>query len=116
MLYYILKFFVSALIIVLISEIAKRHSGFAALVASLPLTSLIAIIWMHVDGAESLHIAALSSQIFWLVIPSLLFFLLLSLLLRHGLVFWWSLGLSVTATVACYFVLLPLLRRVGVQL
>ncbi|MDD5411698.1 MAG: DUF3147 family protein [Methylobacter sp.] len=116
MLYYILKFFVSALIIVLISEIAKRHSGVAALVAALPLTSLLAMIWMHFDGAESLQIAALSSQIFWLVLPSLVLFLLLSLLLKHGLGFWLSLGLSITATITCYLALLPLLRRVGVQL
>lgn len=116
MFYYILKFSVSALIIVLISEIAKRHSGFAALVASLPLTSLLAIVWMHIDGAESLQIATLSNQVFWLVLPSLLLFLLLPLLLRHGLGFWLSLGLSVTTTVTCYLILLPLLRRVGVQL
>jgi hypothetical protein len=116
MLYYILKFSVSALIIVLISEIAKRHSGFAALIASLPLTSLLAIVWMHVDGAESLQIAALSNQVFWLVLPSLLLFLLLPMLLRYGLGFWLSLGLSVISTVTCYLLLLPLLRRVGVQL
>jgi hypothetical protein len=116
MLYYILKFSISALLIVLISEIAKRHSGFAALIASLPLTSLMAIIWMHLDGVESLQIAMLSNQIFWLVLPSLVFFLLLSVLLKHGLVFWLSLGIAVTATVACYLALLPLLRRVGVPL
>jgi len=116
MLYYILKFFVSAFIIVLISEIAKRHSGFAALVASLPLTSLLAIIWMHFDGAESTQIAELSGQIFWLVLPSLLLFLLLPVLLKQGLGFWPSIGLSMTVTITCYFLLLPLLRRVGVHL
>jgi hypothetical protein len=116
MLYYILKFFVSAFIIVLISEIAKRHSNIAALVAALPLTSLLAMIWMHFDGAESLQIALLSKQIFWLVLPSLVLFLLLSALLKHGFGFWLSLGLSVTATITCYFMLIPLLRRVGVQL
>ena len=116
MLYYILKFFISALIIVLISEIAKRHSGFAALIAALPLTSLLAIIWMHFDGAESTQIAELSGQIFWLVLPSLLFFLLFPFLIKQGVSFWLSLGLSSTATIACYFVLLPLLRRLGVQL
>ncbi|WP_333875331.1 DUF3147 family protein [Methylobacter sp.] len=114
MLYYILKFSISALIVVLISEIAKRHSGFAALIASLPLTSLMAIIWMHFDGAESFEIAALSSQVFWLVLPSLMFFLMLSLLLKHGLVFWLSLGMAVIATIVCYLALLPLLRRMGV--
>ncbi|MFA6052048.1 MAG: DUF3147 family protein [Methylobacter sp.] len=116
MLYYILKFFISALAIVLISEIAKRHSGVAALVAALPLTSLLAMIWMHFDGADSLQIAALSSQIFWLVLPSLVLFLSLPLLLKYGLGFWLSLGLSVTATITCYLLLMPLLRRVGVQL
>ena len=116
MLYYILKFIVSAFIVVLISEIAKRHSGFAALVASLPLTSLLAIIWMHFDGAESTQISELSGQIFWLVLPSLLLFLLLPVLLKQGLGFWLSLGLSVTTTITCYMALLPLLRRLGVQL
>ena len=116
MLYYILKIFVSAFVIVVISEIAKRHSGFAALVASLPLTSLLAMIWMHFDGVESAKIAELSGQIFWLVMPSLLLFLLLPLLLKQGLGFWLSLGLSVTTTVTCYMALLPLLRRLGVQL
>jgi hypothetical protein len=116
MFYYILKFFVSALVIVLISEIAKRSTGFAALIASLPLTSLLAIIWLHLDGSDSTQIAGLSGQIFWLVLPSLVFFLVLPLLLKHGLGFWLSLGLSATTTLTCYFVLLPLLRRFGVQL
>ncbi len=116
MLYYVLKFVISALVIVLVSEIAKRSSGFAALVAALPLTSLLAMVWLHLDGVDSTKIAELSSQIFWLVLPSLLLFLLLPLLLKQGLGFWLSLGLSAAATVACYFVLLPLLRRIGVQL
>jgi hypothetical protein len=116
MLYYALKFSVSALIIVLISEIAKRNSGFAALVASLPLTSLLAMIWMHFDGAESTQIAALSGQIFWLVLPSLLFFTLFPVLIKQGLGFWLSLGISAAATITGYLVLLPLLRRLGVLL
>lgn len=116
MLYYALKIFVTAFIIVLVSEIAKRSSGFAALIASLPLTSLLAIIWLHIDGLESTQIAMLSGQIFWLVLPSLVFFLALPLLLKRGLGFWPSLGFSTTATIVCYFALLPLLRRFGVQL
>ena len=61
-------------------------------------------------------IAELSSQIFWLVLPSLLLFLLLPLLLKHGLSFWVSLGLSMAATAGCYIAFLPLLRRMGVNL
>lgn len=114
MLYYALKLVVSALLIVAISEIAKRNTGFAALVASLPLTSLLAIVWLHAENTPPERIAELSSQIFWLVLPSLLLFLLLPLLLRHGLGFWLSLGLSAAATAGGYAALLPLLRRWGV--
>ena len=116
MLYYTIKFCVSALIIVLISEVAKRHSGFAALLAALPLTSLLAMIWMHFDGVESTQIATLTGQIAWLVIPSLLFFILFQALIKQGLGFWLGLSLSLTATTVAYFILLPLLRRLGLQL
>lgn len=114
--YYVLKVIVSALLIVAISEIAKRSTGFAALVASLPLTSLLAFIWLHMEGSHSDEIADLSIQILWLVLPSLLLFLLLPLFLRHGWGFWQSLGISVAATAVCYIALLPLLRRMGANL
>jgi hypothetical protein len=116
MLYYATKVLVSALVIVAIAEIAKRSSGFAALLASLPLTSLLAFVWLHVEGSGASQIAELSSQIFWLVLPSLVLFVLLPVLLRQGFGFWLSLGVSVAATIGCYFALLPLLRRLGVQL
>lgn len=116
MIYYAIKAIVSALVIVAISEIAKRSTGFAALVASLPLTSLLAFIWLRIEGAQPERIAELSSQIFWLIIPSLLFFVLLPLLLKNGVSFWSSLGMSVAATAGAYFVMLPLLRRMGVAL
>lgn len=116
MLYYAVKVAVSALLIVAISEIAKRHSGVAALIAALPLTSLLAFVWLHVEAAPTEQIAQLSGQIFWLVLPSLLLFLLLPILLRYGWGFWPSLGASMAATAGCYLALLPLLRRFGVHL
>ncbi len=84
--------------------------------ASLPLTSLLAFVWLHLDATPAEQIADLSYQIFWLVLPSLVLFLLLPLLLRAGLGFWLSLSLSAAATVGCYFAFLPLLRRFGVNL
>lgn len=116
MLYYIIKIVISALLILAISEIAKRHSGFAALVASLPLTSLLAFIWLHMESIPPGRIADLSMQIFWLVIPSLILFLTLSFLLRQGMNFWASLAISVAATTFSYLAFMPLLRRVGVSL
>jgi len=116
MLYYAFKILVSAVLIAAISEIAKRSSGLAALLAALPLTSLLAFIWLHFEATPNNDIADLSIQIFWLVIPSLLLFLLLSLMLRHGWNFWLSLALSMMATAGFYLTVLPLLRRMGVQL
>jgi len=116
MLYYIVKAVVSGLIIVAVSEIAKRSTAFAALVASLPLTSLLAFVWLRIEGAQAEKIGELSGQIFWLIIPSLLLFPLLPLLLKNGVGFWASLGLSAAATAGAYILLLPLLRRMGVGL
>jgi hypothetical protein len=116
MLYYFGKVVISALVIVAVSEIAKRNSGFAALVASLPLTSLLAIIWLRVEGTQISQIAELSQQIFWLVLPSLVLFLMLPLLLKYGMAFWLSLGLASAATVVCYFLMILLLRRFGVSI
>lgn len=115
MFYYALKVFVSAVVIVSITEISKRSSGVAALIAALPLTSLLAFVWLYMEGGESARIAELSSQIFWLVLPSLVLFLLLPFLIRRGIDFWPSLAISVSVTVACYFFMLPLLRKFGVQ-
>ncbi len=116
MLYYALKVILSALVIVAVSEIAKRSTGFAALVAALPVISLLAFVWMHVDGAPAERIADVSGDIFWLVLPSLLLFLLFPFLIRHGWGFWLALGVSVAATAGCYLALLPLLRKLGVDL
>jgi hypothetical protein len=114
--YYILKIIVSALSVVAISEVAKRSSGFAALIASLPLTSLLSFVWLHFEGAPPAQIARLSGQIFWLVLPSLVLFLLLPVLLKQGLGFWLGLSLSSAATALCYLALLPSLRHMGVEL
>ena len=111
--YYAIKLVVSASLIVLISEIAKRSAGFAALIASLPLTSLLAFVWLGVEGAQPEKIAELSSQIFWLIVPSLVLFPSLSILLRMGVNLWGSLAMASAATVIAYLALLPVLRRFG---
>ena len=110
---YVIKVGVSAMLIVTIAEIAKRSTGFAALVASLPLTSLLAFVWLQLDGTAVTEIATLSRQIFWLVLPSLILFLMLPVLLDRGLNFWHSLGISMLATVGAYFLMLFVLRKFG---
>ena len=109
------KVAVSALAIVAVTEISKRSSFWGAALASLPLTSLLAFAWLHVEGAEPGKIASLSQSIFWLVLPSLVLFLLFPVLLRAGLEFWLSLALSCAATACAYAGMIALLSRLGVR-
>lgn len=112
---YALKIGLSALILVAIAEIAKRSSFWAAALASLPLTSLLALIWLYVDTGDTQKIAALSSGIFWLVLPSLLLFVLLPILLRNGVGFWTSLAMSSAATALAYGGMIRLLALLNIK-
>ena len=98
----LIKIFISALLIAAVSEVARRSSLFGAVLASLPVTSLLAFIWLYRDTGDAGKVAALSADIFWLVLPSLVLFVLLPVLLRHGWNFWLSLTLSCAATALSY--------------
>ncbi len=100
--YLVLKFGLSAAVLVMVSEVAKRSSIWAALVASLPLTSLLAFVWLYTDTQDTQKIATLSGDIFWLVIPSLALFPVLALLLRSGVSFWWAMAGAIAATLLAY--------------
>lgn len=100
--YFIIKILISALLVATISEMAKRSSLVAALIASLPVTSILAFIWLYVDTGDTRQVTDLSRQIVWLVIPSLVFFWTLPLLLECSLNFWLALGLAAVATSVCY--------------
>src|SRR5579864_7144624 len=106
MLYYLVKLVFSALLIVAVSELAKRQPAWAGALASLPLVSLLAIVWLYVDTRSTLQVTELSISIFWLVLPSLLFFVVLPVLLRQGLGFTWSLSLAIVAMLLGYAVML----------
>jgi len=113
--YYAVKILVSAVLIVLISEIAKRSTLLGALIASLPITSLLAFIWLYVDTGDSARVAALSTGVLWLVLPSLAFFVVLPTALRAGWAFWPGLLAAILATMACYGIMVPILRKYGIE-
>ena len=116
MIYYVIKISVTAVLIVAISEIAKRSSFFGALLAALPLISLLAILWLYIDTKDVLKVSALTTSIFWLVLPSLALFITLPLLLKHGLNFYVSISISIGLTVCCYWLMVTLLNHYGVKI
>jgi hypothetical protein len=114
--YFALKAIVSGLLIAAISEIARRSPGFAALVASLPLVSILGMIWLWRDTGDMTRLAHHAEATFWYVLPSLSMFLLVPWLLRSGNGFWPSLGIGCAVTIAFYLLLLWLAPRFNLPL
>ncbi len=112
---YILKLLISAVLIVVISEISKRDSWWAGLLASLPLVSLLAIVWLYAETRDVAKVSALSTSVFWLVLPSLSLFVVLPLMLKAKFGFWLSLASAILVMFACYLLTMMLLRRLGVH-
>ena len=115
MLYYLTKILLTAGLIVFISEVVKRSSFFGALLISLPLTSLVVMAWLYIETGDQQRVAALSFSVFWLILPSLVLFLVLPLLIKLGWGFWLSLALAILATTACYGMMLTMLKHFGIQ-
>lgn len=116
MLYLIIKAALSGAIVAAVSEIGRRYPGWGGLVASLPLTAILAIFWLWRDTRDVERIAALSASTFWFVLPSLPMFLALPALLRAGLGIWVSLGLSLGGTLALYALFFWGAPRLGIKL
>lgn len=102
MMYFLTKTFITALIVAAISELSRRYTMWAALLASLPLTSILGFIWTYQDTKDTGKIIEMSYSVFWLVFPSLAFFLILPFLLKQGLAFSVAMAGSIIAMAAIY--------------
>jgi len=116
MLYLAIKAALSGVIIAIVSEVAKRYPGFGALIASLPLVSLLGMIWLWRDKPDVPNMAAHVEATFWFVLPSLPMFLLMPWMLRHGFGFWATLAIGCTLTVALYLAMTWAGPRFGLKL
>ena len=116
MFYYIIKVVVTTVSIVVISEVAKRSSFVGALLASTPLISVLAMIWLYVDTKDVVKVSSLATSVFWLVIPSLALFTSLPLFIKAGINFYLGLLISIGLTIVCYWLMVTLLNYAGVEL
>jgi len=116
MLYLFLKAMLSGVIIMVVSEVAKRNPALGALIVSLPLVSILAILWLWRDTGDQVRVAAQAEATFWYVLPTLPMFLVLPMLLRHGFGFWPALGGVCVMTFGFYLVSVWLAARFGVNL
>jgi hypothetical protein len=112
MLYFIAKVLVTALIVALISELSRRYELFAAALASLPLVSILAFIWIYLESHDTQKLSGLSQNIFWLVLPSLVFFLVFPALLKQGMGFWLALPFACLIMLGAYALTIWLLKTI----
>jgi len=116
MLYLIIKAALSGAIVAAVSEVARRYPGWGGLLASLPLTSLLAMMWLWRDSGDSERVAELSLSTMWFFVPSLPLFLVLPLLLRSNVGFWPSIVLCVVGTLALYALWFWSAPKLGIKL
>tara|TARA_R110002110_G_scaffold147129_2_gene337537 strand:+ start:244974 stop:245324 length:351 start_codon:yes stop_codon:yes gene_type:complete len=111
----ILKYLSTAAIIVLVSEIAKRSDKLAALVAALPLVTILVLFWMYFENQPQVKIANYAWYTFWYVIPTLPMFLLFPFILPK-IGFWYSIFSSIGLTLICFLVIIFIGKKIGLEL
>lgn len=116
MLYLAIKALISGVIVAAVSVIAKRYPGFGGLVASLPLISVLGMMWLWRDTHDPVRMAAHAEGTFWFVLPSLPMFLLIPWMLRQGWSFWSALVAGSLLTVLLYLAMTFIGPRFGLKL
>ena len=114
--YFLAKALLSGLIIAIVSEVAKRQPALGALIASLPLISVLGMIWLWRGKPDAANMAQHSMATFWFVLPTLPMFLLIPALLRQGWGFWPSLVAGCLLTIALYLLMTWIGPRFGLRL
>lgn len=114
--YTIIKVVITSVLIVTISELSKRSSMIGALLASLPITSTLAMLWLYVDTKDINKIADLAGSVLWFAIPSFVFFFSILILLKKGAPFYLTMGFSMALTAGCYLLMIAILTRYGIKL
>ncbi len=116
MLYLAIKAALSGIIVALVSEVARRWPGFGGMIASLPLVSVLAMIWLWRDTADPGRVASQAEATFWFVLPSQPMFLLIPWMLRHDWPFWLALTAGCALTILLYAFTLWAAPRLGLRL
>jgi hypothetical protein len=116
MMWLAIKALISGIIVAAVSEVAKRYPGFGGLIASLPLVSVLGMLWLWKDKPDAANMAAHAEGTFWFVLPSLPMFLAIPAMLRAGVNFYVALALGCLLTIALYLGMIALAPRLGIRL
>jgi len=112
----IVKYAVTALVVVAISEIAKAYEKLGAFLGALPVVTIMILFWLFIETKDTEKIAQYSTLTFWYVIPTLPSFLIIPMLLKKGFNFWASIGIAAAATFVFFGLIILIARQLGVKL
>lgn len=112
----VVKILITALIILIVTKVQLFSDRISALVIALPITSLIAIVWMQAERQKQADIANHAENTFWFVLPSLPMFLILPWMLRNDWNFWVAMGTVCALTVGFFYITVLVLRLFGIDL
>jgi len=113
MTFYITKVVVTALLIVIISEVGKSDTFLGSLLGAIPWTTFLVVLWMRFEGVEVEKIGAHCAGVFWLVLPTLPFFLMFPWMLKKGIPFWGGFGISAAVMLVLYFGMVAAMKKTG---
>jgi len=111
--YYFLKTIITAIIIVIVSEVAKKSSLAAAIIVSIPLTSLLAFIWLYWDTRNYEKVIDLSYNTIVMTIPSVVFFIILPIMLKLKNNFIFSIIVSIICTTISYLIFIYIIKKLN---
>ena len=116
MVWYVIKIALTAVVIVVVSEISKRLPLLGSLIASLPLISVLGMIWIYQETKDNQKLITHAEGTFWFVLPSLPMFLVMPWMMKKGVSFYLSLGAGILLTVILYVIMTKLLSRFGLNI
>jgi hypothetical protein len=116
MVWYVIKIALTAVVIVVVSEISKRLPLLGSLIASLPLISVLGMIWIYQETKDNQKLITHAEGTFWYVLPSLPMFLVMPWMMKKGVSFYLSLGAGILLTVILYVIMTKLLSRFGLNI
>ena len=111
--HYFIKIFISSGIVVLVSEIAKKDNLLGGLIASIPLISVLSMVWLYIDTKDTDKVTALANGILWMVVPSMSLFIVFPILINYGIKFYLSLLISILITMVCYLLTISFMNYFG---
>ena len=111
--YTLLKLLLSSSIIVLVSEIAKKDNLIGGLIASIPVVSVLSMIWLYIDTNDIDKVKELANGILWMIVPSMSLFIVLPILINFGIKFYLSLTISILITIVCYLLTISFMNYFG---